>query len=233
MQASAQSETGVGTALRLQVSVRSANVMPDLHHVYICKVVSSVLLAPKRLTVNSHSFKSAVNSLQACAKTGISYSGILLTVLHAASGKTSWCLQQRLCDRRQCINRSWGCTQAHEVGRLFCTCSMPRVQISSICSAVTICIKPEPFICLQSVQCTISNRVTVLQGITGPYATWGLVGAGAGLMFYLFGSHSESPISLPGNPSGQKLSSEYCETSLCCAQQHAEHSAALKLQAML
>ena len=38
----------------------------------------------------------------------------------------------------------------------------------------------------------------------GPYATWGLAGAGAGLLFYFFaGGKSGGPIAIPG--SGSKL----------------------------
>ena len=38
-----------------------------------------------------------------------------------------------------------------------------------------------------------------LQGMMGPYAKYGLIGAGAGLLFYAFGAQKGGPVSMPGS----------------------------------
>ena len=52
--------------------------------------------------------------------------------------------------------------------------------------------------------CMVNFRATValtmcFQGMMGPYAKYGLTGAGAGLLFYAFGAQTGGPVSVPGS----------------------------------
>ena len=47
-------------------------------------------------------------------------------------------------------------------------------------------------------QRNVHHNLSGLQSMMGPYATWGLAGAGAGLLFLLYGSSKDSVVSVPG-----------------------------------
>lgn len=54
-----------------------------------------------------------------------------------------------------------------------------------------------------------------LQGMMGPYAKYGLVGAGAGLLFYAFGAQKGGPVSMPGSSCKLYMSSPCLLDQLC------------------
>ena len=57
-----------------------------------------------------------------------------------------------------------------------------------------------------------------MQSMMGPYAMYGLAGAGAGLLFYYFAGRSGGPVSIPG------VASKACSGAQVCAQHTVDHA---------